>query len=438
VKARILNLGFPATHDLITQITALIDPVCISDFDAFAFDPQAIRGGIDPASYLRRQREIMDLLTRKGGAVICIVRQPHSLGFTAEPGRGADSMGILNAALPRALDRIRSSLREGSGSKVALVSGAQGASAGYYQVLRGALRFTAYLEAEIAGIETEGGTVFALDSVAHVVGVEFRVGAGSVCFVPVPEGVTGDRVGSAITRVVEAHYGGPREIEAPAWSSEIAVPGANAHDAKIAGLEDKKHEIETQISALLEKRDQLLNFRVLLYGYGKSVLEPVVRSAFRLLGFSVPEPDEYRGEWDVEMKEPDSSTSAIGEVEGSEGPVDVDKYRQLLDYVQNEALEGRDHKGILIGNGYRLTALDAPERQKQFSGHALNGAKRNGFCLLPTTELFKTVCAVLEQPDDEGLKLRIRNSILSTVAVWSFARETASVQAAGVSTSGHT
>jgi hypothetical protein len=83
----------------------------------------------------------------------------------------------------------------------------------------------------------------------------------------------------------------------------------------------------------------------------------------------------------------------------------------------------RDHKGILVGNGYRLTAPDAAERQKQFSEHAIRGAMKNDFCLVPTTELFKAVCAALESPEDEGLKIEIRESILSAVGIWTFARE---------------
>ncbi len=33
----------------------------------------------------------------------------------------------------------------------------------------------------------------------------------------------------------------------------------------------------------------------------------------------------------------------------------------------------RNRKGILIGNGFRLIATDAPERQRQFSEHAVAG-----------------------------------------------------------------
>jgi hypothetical protein len=48
------------------------------------------------------------------------------------------------------------------------------------------------------------------------------------------------------------------------------------------------------------------------------------------------------------------------------------------------------------------------------------GMKRaSGFeyCLLPTSELFKALCAVLRSPGDEALKRSIRASILSTVGV---------------------
>jgi len=424
VKKQILNLGIAATHELITGLSTLDDARAISDFDAFVFDPTQVRSCGTNVNYNRRQNEIRDLLLRKGGVVVCLLRQNSQIGFPDSVGRQADLYGVLEQAAPRVLPVIRGALRPGQGSHVNLTPSAKGASGGYFRVLKGGLLFTAYLDTEPTVLEEHlDGTVFALDSIGHPVGVEFLIEAGRLCFVPIPEGVAGDRVGSAIVRVVEAHYGGPSEIEAPPWVAEVPVPGATVHDATISELEVRRGQIDAEIERLTQKRADLLNYRALLYGYGKSLLEPVVRSAFRLFDFVVPESDKYAGEWDIELQEPRSSSTAIGEVEGSDGVIDVDKYRQLLDYVQVEVLEGRDHKGILSGNGYRLTAPDAVERQSQFSDHALRGAKKNGFCLLPATELFKAACAVLESPEDEGLKIRVRDSILSTVGVWTFARE---------------
>ena len=149
----------------------------------------------------------------------------------------------------------------------------------------------------------------------------------------------------------------------------------------------------------------------------------LVRYALRLLGFTVPEPEEYDGEWDIQVVDPATGKSALAEVEGAEGRIDVHKYRQLLDYIEAEAQEGRDHKGVLIGNGFRLLPPDAPERQDQFSDHARRGAQRNQFCLLPTTELFKALCTVLASPQDAILKSFIRGSLLTTTGPWEFIGE---------------
>ncbi len=415
---------------------SLDDPLSISDFDAFVFDPSFLSNRLAMSNYARRQNEVSDLVIKKGGVIICLLRQPTAIGYADSRGRGADTFGILDQAAPNVLAFIRDVVRPGRGSHVEVLRNAMGGSSAYYRILDGVLRFAAYLDTEGPNLEAIDGTIFAQDSVSHPVGVEFNIGSGRICFVPVPEGVTGERVGSALVRIIEAHFGGPHEIETPAWATEIGVPGAGLNDSIILDLRGRRDQIDSEIGQLEDKRAQILNYRALLYGTGKSILEPVVRSAFRLFGFEVPEPEEYTGEWDVELRVPRSPFTAIGEVEGSDGVIDVDKYRQLLDYIQTEALEGHDHKGILIGNGFRLAAPDATERQNQFSMHALRGAMKNAYCLLPTTELFKAVCAILENPQDEGLKIEICDSILSTIGVWAFARGSVTGESGTSATSG--
>ena len=43
------------------------------------------------------------------------------------------------------------------------------------------------MEATEARISQLGGTVFAVDSVGHPVAVEFAIGEGRICFVPLPK-----------------------------------------------------------------------------------------------------------------------------------------------------------------------------------------------------------------------------------------------------------
>lgn len=418
MKLRILNYRLAATHNLISSFNFLNDSLSVSDYDAFIYDPAGLSSdGITASNLQRRQGEIRDLISRKGGVVVCILRpeEPDALSRYAP----------LALAAQLIVNLVRGSIRYGEGSQLKTIQSARGASAGYFQVLKGTLRFVAHLEVSESQITQHAGTIFAVDSAGYPIAVEFPVGEGRICFLPPPSNIPSDRIGAAVVKVITAHFNKVTEIDAPTWAGEITVPGANVHDKQIAEFTQRMEELAAQIAALKNDRDQLLGYVRLLFGYGKAVLEPLVRSALRLLGFSVPEPEEYQGEWDVASNETQSGNTAIAEVEGSEGVIDVDKYRQLLDYIEAEALEGREHKGILIGNGFRLLAPDAPERREQFSDHARRGATRNQFCLLPTTELFKAVCAVLESPEDETLKAAIRESLLTTVGPWSFARERA-------------
>ncbi|HTD24936.1 MAG TPA: hypothetical protein VK738_19955 [Terriglobales bacterium] len=422
MKPRILSYRVSATHETITALGSINDPVSISDFDAFVIDPDGFYTDIPQAlPFFRRQSELSDLLHKKGGVVVCIL-QPNNVVPISGMGN-APKYGFLNRAANPILSFLDGMTRAGAGSTIRLMPSGRGATSAYLQILKENLRFTAFLETTESEIARHSGTIFAVNSVGHPIALEFPIEEGLLSLIPPAHNVPEDRVGAAIARLVYRHFNDQqKEVESPLWTSEILVPGSNVYDDRIAELKKQHGGIGLEISSLEAKRDELRNRVRLLFGYGKVVLEGEVRAALRLLGFHVKEPEEYTGEWDVDLHEPQSGKTAIGEVEGSEGVIDVDKYRQLLDYIEAESLEGREHKGILIGNGFRLQPLDAPEREQQFSPHALRGAMRNQFCLLPTTELFKAVCAVLETQTDEALKATIRNSILSSVGIWTFAR----------------
>jgi hypothetical protein len=315
---------------------------------------------------------------------------------------------------------IRNLIRAGEGTQLKIIPSMLGVLSGYLRILKPRLSFSAFLEVNEAQVRAADGKTFAVDSVGHPIAIEFAAGEGRLCFVPVPSAAPPGQVGAAVLQAIEWHFGGPTDIPAPTWVDDIEVPSASAHDAEIADLEIKNEELTRKISDLVQERNKLLNYRNLLFGTGKAVLEPIVRQALTLLGFAVPEPSTYKGEWDVELRDPLGGGTAICEVEGAEGVVDYDKFRQLLTYIQDELLEGREQKGLLIGNGHRLKDLNAVERQSQFSEHAMRAAARFGICMLPTTELFRAVCAVLAAPGDNALKIKIRESILTAVGTWNF------------------
>ena len=418
---RILSFGVAATHGKIMPLSGFGDVVSVSDFDAFVFDPEAVRalGQVSGAVLLRRKSEIRDLIQRKGGLLLCVLRAPFALQIL-EVGGFADGFSLLDSVDAPAVGLMRPALRMGTATRWGIARGVSGVTSGFIRTLAANLRPEAFLELEGESLQKYGGTLVAANSAGWPVGVEFVRGTGRLCFVPVPVNVPDGQLGSAVARMVEEHFGGSVEVELPGWVGNVSVPGAAANDARIAELEKIRDGVAVELARLSEEKSRLLNFRGLLFGYGKSLLEPVVRQSLRELGFKVLEPEEYDGEWDIDLTDEGTGASAVGEVEGSEGAINVDKLRQLLEYVEAEENAGRKRKGILVGNGYRLKGLDEPERKEQFTEAAIRRARGFEYCLLPTTELFAAVCAVLKSSSDQTLKKHLRGSILSTVGFWKF------------------
>ena len=273
-------------------------------------------------------------------------------------------------------------------------------------------------EGHLANIPEQARAI-AHNSVGQLISSQFNAGSGKIILLPPPVDIPSERIGAAVVEVISALLRDDPEISEPDWAASVIVPGSGNHDARILGLRNRQKDLKDELKGLETERASLLHFKHLLFGTGKSVLETVVRSALRLLEFQVPEPEEYSGEWDVELRLPDGRT-AIGEVEGAEGVVSVDKFRQLLHYLGEEQLAGRSHKGVLVGNGFR--SQEPSSRPPQFSDHTVNAARKFGVCLLPTSELFNCAMTVLEHPEDNALRREIRESLLSTVGSWAFAR----------------
>jgi len=420
---RILSLGLKATHTRISMLPSLEDAVCASDYDAFVFDPQGLNSRqVTSGGFFRKQAEVADLVLRKGGLLLCLLRPPVTMQVIGGPGH-TNVLSLLDTVDNQVPAMLKQNLKMGTSNKWGIVSGARGITLPFVRALMRNLLSEAFLQCDDAVLRALNGTMIAANSVGWPVSLEFVCGSGRLCFVPIPQDVPEGQLGAEIVHVVEEHFGGPVDIASPDWVNGVLVPGADASDARIAELERLLEETEAETARLVEKRSQLLGYRLLLFGYGKSVLEPIVRRALRELGFNVLEPDEYEGEWDVDLTDPEIGATAVGEVEGSEGSINVDKLRQLLEYVEAEENAGRQRKGILIGNGYRLKAPTAVERGEQFTEMAIKRARGFEYCLLPTIELFRAVCAVLRVPEDQALKKRLRESILSTVGVWKLSED---------------
>lgn len=439
MKLRILNFGVPATHSALVDLSFLLDTVCISDFDAFVYDPAAFssqmlqQAGIDPRFpqptnirlgddgsdririLNRHATEVSELLVKKQGVVIVLLRpNTPQVSISRPSGTETFSPYFLIERTTAGIQSIIRCLKPGKGSAIKAMSGTR--VPGYLRILRTNLVFEAVVP--VHETTTGAGTVYATNSVGDATAVEMPLESGGlVLFVPIPKDVPADRVGAAIVETVRQRLQVASPETIPNWVEGVTVPGAEEHSAEISQLEQQIGALQERLSALSSQRNEVLKHRELLYASGKLVLEPAVRRAFRHLGFQVREPEDYEGEWDLDMTNPEG-LSFVGEIEGPEGAVDVDKLRQLLDYQQEQVLSGSNPKALLVGNAYRF---DEPEnRQPQFTEHVLNGAARYQIGLISTVELFKALCAVLANPD-EHTKREIRQSISECVGVWKFA-----------------
>lgn len=202
---------------------------------------------------------------------------------------------------------------------------------------------------------------------------------------------------------------------APAWVDSMSQP------KQIAEIDAKIKKIDTRLVVLRETRDReknekeaLLKHSALLYENG-TPLEAAIEAGLQLLGYSV---ENYR-DGDVEIDHiivGSSGVRMIGESEGKDSAaIDITKFRQLESNI-GEDLE-RDEitepaKGVLFGNGYRLTNPD--ERPAQFTQKCLTNAKRLRTALVQTADLYQAVIYILDNPEDEKYKAACREAIENT------------------------
>ena len=433
MKLRIVSFGIEAKNERITNLDSLQDPRSISDYDAIVFDSLRVGGlirGLFGAAQVsetdariaaleRKTTEVAELIGRKGGVAVCLMRGDDPVTITVQRRptpfyRSWSSYFLLERLrLSNSRPLPTAAIAPGQGVTMTLLPSAPAAGGKYFRLLGNNLRFHAHF---VNPIELPARPI-AENSIGNVVAAQFPVAGGWVLFLPIGEGVPAEQLGAVFVEVIAMLLKGEPDIEQPSWADAISVPGGHRDDPEISQFRAQIRDLKERLRTLEERKSERLGHRRLLFGTGKAVLEPAVRSAFRLFGFEVGEPETYTGEWDVDLRDPDGET-AIGEVEGSESAVSIVKFRQLLNYVVDETLEGRHHKGILIGNGFRNE--EPSQRGVQFTEKVLEASKIHSVCLIPATELFKAVVAILEAPNPTVLRKALRSSIFSTSGLWEY------------------
>ena len=228
----------------------------------------------------------------------------------------------------------------------------------------------------------------ARNKVQEIISYEIDIKGGKIIFIPPNLSQDPKKEAGVLLGCIGGVFEYGIETSHPPWIIKYSLPNENKNMAKLEQLNKKISGFQKKKKKLEEEQINIEKFKRLLYEKGKRTLEPLVREAFNLIGFNVLNPDKYKEEYDLYIKEKD--LTIIGEIEGTDNSlIDIDKYRQLLDYIESEQDKGAKCKGILIGNACK--DINPVERQEQFSQHAITRCENRGFCRITTYQLFEIV-----------------------------------------------
>jgi hypothetical protein len=241
------------------------------------------------------------------------------------------------------------------------------------------------------------------------IGVELKVGPGRILFLPALEDVpTGDmrfELATVLLDAVKRTIGGEGDEDAPSWATEFTMPGLEESEATVAEARRAAQEARDRLTEAETRAEDLGKFRRLLWTGTQAGLDPVVRAAFRELGFHV-EYDENKP-----MTLYADGETAFVEVEGADESVPEWPYLRLQRRLEKEMLATHmPKKGVIVINGWRRRT---PEKRSPQASPALRIACENyRYALITSAHLFDLVRSA--RTDDSMDNLRaIRDSIMN-------------------------
>lgn len=220
-----------------------------------------------------------------------------------------------------------------------------------------------------------------------------------------------------LTAVVEIHES---LTQASARSPEPEWVQQDAFQLKAeCDLASEISEIHKRIKRLSAERVKLEFYleaaslpKALLYEKGKA-LELSVIDALKTIGFSASNYSDGELEFDI-LFESDEGRF-LGEAEGKDhAAINIEKLQQLERNIQEDfTREGVEvyAKGVLFGNPHRL--VEPSKKETLFTKKALSAAKRSGFALVHTADLFPIV-KYLKEKEDPAYAQEIRRCLAST------------------------
>ncbi len=359
----------------------------------------------------KRRTEAADLLTKRGGIIVCRLRprgEPLEVTVQGETGERIDRYSWLPTA--SLVDRhhqltfpANSRFLPRRGEDVVLEETGSPFEEYLYE-FRGKIVYNAVYQDLLSTPIDRFATVFARNRVGDIVALEIPFEEGRFVLLPPVRGVSPAEEAAVLLKAVGASILRPAYFAEPDWLPTYALPGEDALRDELTSLIDRRTKLDQKVEEVTSQLEEATKYKRILYTKGRFALLPAVREAFLSLGFKVDVANDY-------LLVRSDEGEAIGAVAATEqATVGLGPYRCLLDWVDRARTGGEGPgKGILVVSGSR--ELDPKRRPTQFSVEVLRGCQSQGFCLLTTYELFKLVQQALEESDDKTLA-RLRRSLL--------------------------
>jgi len=241
------------------------------------------------------------------------------------------------------------------------------------------------------------------------IGIELKVGPGRILFLPaledVPSGDMRFELATALLDALKRTAGGEGEDDPPSWASEFTMAGLDESERELTEARRTLQSARDRMTEVETRTHQLGRFRRLLYATHRQALEPVVRDAFRELGFHV-DADDNRP-----MTAYADGRTAFVEADAAEEFVPEWPYLRLQRRLEKDLLETQmPKKGIIVVNGF---ARRSPEKRAPQASPALRIASENyRYALITGPHLFDLVKSARMDTSMDNLRA-IRDTIMT-------------------------
>ena len=416
----LLRLNYGTTDPLSVFLKSYLDAAdSLFEFDAIVADPvdldvlfQETKNPEDRKRILEERKKEFLTFLQQGGLCVLILRPVQSFTWKStlfDHGNTITNYDWLD------LPVWRNDISPGSGFKLKIVDPN---SAFVPYLKQPGVRWSAYIEkvdarrADITKLAEIGGRYFGA--------AEFRFYSGGRIVV-LPECVE-EGADDVLLASIERALAEESSTPPPGWLGRYELPGEEEKNRQIGAVIEEISVLESRKQQIEEDKQDIVKYKKLLYESGRYQLEPVVRDALGLLGFTVhghyvPEP---RSNIEIDAMIECESGKAIVEIKGSTKAITLDDFSQLTNKRTDDFKITNDYKqALLIGNGFRLRPpKERPSEVVFDANHVIPSAVRQDVSLLNTIDLYQMISRILSG-DSFDLKA-IRETILSSKGVCKF------------------